>query len=83
MMPSAKDSARFSTGYLVCSVRNGGAILSGLGLTLSTAWHGVQFARQCQSPLGARLQGMGWDAGGNASRIVRKFCRQSWQKSLF
>src|ERR1700760_155753 len=41
-MPSASDSARSSTGYFSCRVRNGGAIASGLAVYLSTEWHRAQ-----------------------------------------
>src|SRR3954468_17611341 len=50
MMPSAKASSKYTIGYLVWMMRKGGAIASGLGLTLSIAWHCAQFARTKLNP---------------------------------
>src|SRR5215467_8434231 len=44
-MPSAKRRRRLSMGNLRCNVRNGGAMASGLSLTLSMAWHCAQWTR--------------------------------------
>src|SRR4051812_12181906 len=41
-MPSASASCNVSTGYFLCRSRKGGAIFSGLGDTLSTAWQREQ-----------------------------------------
>src|SRR5262249_48012016 len=41
-MPSASDSCNDSIGYFLCRSRKGGAIVSGLGDTLSTAWQREQ-----------------------------------------
>src|SRR5262245_47066030 len=41
-MPSASASCNVSTGYFRCRSRKGGAIFSGLGETLSTAWQRAQ-----------------------------------------
>src|SRR5574341_1021786 len=43
-MPSASDSCSVSTGYLRCRSRKGGAIFSGLGVTLSTEWQREQLS---------------------------------------
>ena len=42
-MPSASASASMSSGYFLCSVRNGGAIASGLGVCRSMEWQRAQF----------------------------------------
>ena len=42
-------------GYLRCKVRNAGAIVSGLTLTLSMEWHCAQYhANECQAALRRR-----------------------------
>jgi hypothetical protein len=50
MIPSTNGLAKSSIGYLRCNVRNGGAIASGLSLTLSMEWHCAQFARTKVKP---------------------------------
>ena len=72
-MPSPGNSARLSTGYLLDSVRKGGAGGCGLSPSLPMAWQREQFFRTSGSPLSARPFSPA--AAGLSSRPSRSFRR--------